>query len=269
MPFIPLNRDKICALLHDSAIHLEIFERIDSTSAALKSLAPQRHAQPVVYIAEMQTQGQGRFGRHWHSPFGENIYLSLRYPIPMSNDLQAQSGLSLIIGLAAAQAITLHSCLANPIWVKWPNDIVYHHRKMGGVLAELQTQVEQTVCQLIIGVGINVNMLATNANDTACIAQPWTSIRQQTDQYHDRNVLCAELINQILQYLARFMVSGLGDFQQEWATRDYLLHRSVCLSTHQQTVKGIGSGIDPAGHLVLTLPNNQQQSFAAGEATLI
>jgi BirA family transcriptional regulator, biotin operon repressor / biotin---[acetyl-CoA-carboxylase] ligase len=132
-----------------------VFESIDSTSTFLKKITPKQ--KPIICLSEQQTQGRGRFNRPWHSPFGENIYLSLL--VPIRKKLHQLSGLSLVVGLSMLHA--LKSYMQNHhLYIKWPNDIFYEDKKLAGNLIEVHSENAQA-CYLIIGVGINVNMRAT------------------------------------------------------------------------------------------------------------
>ena len=55
---------------------VNVFDNIDSTTSYLlnQKLITEYH----VCLCESQSQGKGRFGRTWESPFGENIYFSLK-----------------------------------------------------------------------------------------------------------------------------------------------------------------------------------------------
>lgn len=153
-----IDASKITTLLENDSIEIRVFDVIDSTNTYLK-----QHAflpmTPVACIAETQTQGRGRFNRNWHSPKGENIYLSLSYYFNKS--VQALSGLSLMVGLSVCKAIEAVCELPVPLMVKWPNDIMACQKKLGGILIEIY-QTQATSCQVIIGIGLNVNMEQTH-----------------------------------------------------------------------------------------------------------
>jgi biotin-(acetyl-CoA carboxylase) ligase len=72
-----------------------------------------------------------------------------------------------------------------------------------------------------------------------------------------------------LIYLQQFDDGGLKGFIEEWNMKDSLLHQTVRLISNNNTVAGMGSGINEQGHLVLTLANGCTQTFASGDTTLI
>lgn len=233
------------------AIPIEIFESLASTNDYLKESGNT----PCVCLAEMQTAGRGRMERQWHSPFGQNIYLSMRFPL--TKKAHELSGLSLVIGLAICKAIEEICSLQQAPHVKWPNDVLVDGKKIAGTLIECNKDA------IIIGIGMNVNM------DEAKINQPWTSLRKLTGAYHDRNVLCAELINHVTQYLQRFIESGLSDFEKEWNERDCLFEKNIQLICGNEKFSGAGAGINQNGHLVLKLPDEKTKAFSSGESSLL
>ncbi|NNM59820.1 MAG: biotin--[acetyl-CoA-carboxylase] ligase, partial [Legionellales bacterium] len=150
----------------------DIFGSIDSTSDYFRSQAPRDGLH--VCLAEHQTAGRGRFGRAWHSPFGANIYLSCRWPL--NQDASNLGGLSLVISLAIVAALSEYGI--SGLSIKWPNDILWQGKKLAGVLVELQAE-SHGLTQIIIGIGINVNMKRL---PTPEINQAWVSLDSIVDR---------------------------------------------------------------------------------------
>ena len=75
-------------------------------------------------LAETQTAGRGRRGRHWHSPFGSQFIMSMYWRL--DDGPSAAMGLSLAIGVAVVQA--LESAGYRDLSLKWPNDIYMARR---------------------------------------------------------------------------------------------------------------------------------------------
>jgi len=94
-----------------------------------------------VCLAESQRQGRGRRGRHWHSPPGRNIYLSLLWRYPEGPEVLA--GLSLAVGVVIARV--LREAGVDDLALKWPNDLLCRGRKLGGVLLESAAQARWRV----------------------------------------------------------------------------------------------------------------------------
>ena len=260
-PLILLDPQKIKNLLDTEIVDIEVLEKVDSTNQYLKRyLLDNKDIR--VCIAEMQSQGRGRLNRQWHSPFGQNIYLSLLYPF--QKDISELSGLSLVIALALCHAIETVIGQKEKMGIKWPNDMVVATQKIAGILIEIQAE-SNGFCQTIIGIGVNVNM--READDDK-ITQAWSSLQQLSGTYIDRNAVCAELIHQILLYLERFSSFGLSPFITEWQQRDILYKQPVTLISGNQSYSGIGQGIDTHGHLLLKMADGSILSFSSGDTTL-
>ncbi len=251
-PLTLLDEAVIRAGLIEKAIDLKIFETIDSTNAFLHGF---KSKQPIALcLAEQQTAGRGRFARTWHSPFGQNIYMSCRYPF--MRDISTLGGLSLAVSLAILQTVQ-HFAPEAAIQLKWPNDVLYQQKKLAGSLIEIRAE-SHSRAQAIIGIGLNVNMLA----------QTWASVRAITHEVMDRNIVCIQLINVLLTTLHTFAENGLTPFIAQWLSADALFNQAITLHNGKQKISGIGKGIDAHGQLIMQLEDGTQQHFSAGETSL-
>jgi BirA family biotin operon repressor/biotin-[acetyl-CoA-carboxylase] ligase len=259
-PLILLNKTYLKKNLQNKSIAIDIFETIDSTNDYLKLCIPS--ATPHVCLAEQQTQGKGRFQRHWYSPFGLNLYVSCLYPF--QKDMSAMAGLSLVVSLAIVKALG-HYNLPAGLGIKWPNDVLHDHKKLAGSLIEVQAESNGT-CYANIGIGMNVNMLE---DKNQRISQPWTSLGNMTGAYIDRNELAVALINELITYLKRFDKFSLASFMTEWKQLDYLRNESLTLASTQQQTFGVAQGINEFGHLLLKLPDGSVQAFSSGDTSVM
>jgi len=254
-----LDGKQIQSQLKHAAIPLIVLEKTVSTNEYLKSLDK---SDPIVAcLAETQTAGRGRLQRQWHSPFAENIYLSLLYP--MKKNAGDLTGLSLIIGLAICRAI--ESMLDLTLQLKWPNDILINGNKLAGTLIEIKTASNEN-CQAIIGIGVNVNMKTALKNE---VDQAWTSLIKETGQYIDRNNLSATIIDNVIDYVERFLLNGLAAFIDEWHTRDCLKNSPIIILSANKKYEGIGNGINEQGHLIIKTKEGNELAFSSGDATLL
>lgn len=233
---------------------LTVFESITSTNDYLKTIRDSRG--PRVCLAEQQTQGRGRLQREWVSPFGKNIYFSCLYSF--SKDISELAGLSLVVSLAVKHALAQLG-LSDGLHVKWPNDIIVGEKKLAGILIEVQAE-SHGLCQAVIGIGVNVNMLKAD------IEQAWTSMQLVTGKYIDRNLVAVKLMKQLLSYLERFRLDGFASFVDEWVLADCLVGRTISLENLNSVITGKVVGIDGQGHLLLALDDGQVRAFSSGDA---
>ena len=241
-----LDKTTILASMHPELrkkiSSLSIEATLDSTNSALQRLpVTQQHA--VVILAEHQSEGRGRRGRQWYSPFGKNLYLSLGWRF--DNPLSELACLSLVVALAAAQALARAGLKHHR--VKWPNDIFLEGRKLCGCLVEVKGDV-QGPSYAVLGVGINVHMPATQA--ATGIDQPWTDLHSQLPGY-SRNVLAALLLEEMISQLDLFATQGFVPFKTPWKQMDGLYGQKLAISSGNRVLRGTARGIDDHGALML------------------
>ncbi|MFK7700924.1 bifunctional biotin--[acetyl-CoA-carboxylase] ligase/biotin operon repressor BirA [Pseudomonas caspiana] len=241
-----------------SAWPIVVYDSIGSTNAAaMKLIAENSPSPPFVVLAERQTAGRGRRGRKWISPFGENVYYSLALRI--DGGMRQLEGMSLLIGLAVLK--TLREMGVQGAGLKWPNDVLVGRRKIAGILLELVGDPAD-VCHVVIGVGINVNMRATEEVD-----QLWTSLRLEVGTLASRNELAGKLTSNIEEYLSVHQNSGFEVFRSEWENNHLWQGCAVCLLAGTQAVEGVVLGIDPQGALRLQV-GSDEKVFSGGELSL-
>ncbi len=147
--------ERLVPLLHTATLGRDRIVHaasMPSTNLEASRLAAEGCAEGVLAIAETQTAGKGRRGRHWESPPGQGIYVSLvlRPRLP----LDRVPLLTLMTAVAVAEAI--HAVTGAAPRIKWPNDILLNGRKIAGVLSEVASEID-AVGYAIVGLGINVN----------------------------------------------------------------------------------------------------------------
>ncbi len=238
---------------------VQVVAAVDSTNAeVMRSLARQVPA-PFAVFAERQTAGRGRRGRAWVSPFAENLYCSLA--VRVDGGMRQVEALSLSIGLAVTRALQCFGL--NDVGLKWPNDILLGGRKISGILLELVGDPAD-ICHVIIGIGINVNMLAEKAE---AIEQPWTSMRQVLGRPVDRNELAGELLVQLAAYLARHWQAGFAGVRHEWESLHAWQGKEAALIAGERVTMGRILGVDDSGAIHLDI-DGKVSAFSGGELSL-
>lgn len=263
--YTPLDADAIhqsVQALHGPLTHkLEshVFAAIPSTNQMLKSLSFEPEH---IYLctAEKQTKGRGRFNRYWHSPFGENIYCSLGLHFPA--DVCALSGLSLVISLAMHEVLQRY--VSAEIKIKWPNDLIFEHQKIAGILIELTGEGNGST-DLIIGMGININSTRHKSRE---ITKPWCSLHDITGKYFDRNHLIAELVTTVHRYLLIFESQGFKAFHDAWNRLDYLNNQKLTIEQASEIFTGFGRGVDSMGYLLIENDKGVIHTLSSGDTSL-
>lgn len=249
-----LSADRIRAALQDAqrrqgrahvpqSPHLEVFGVTGSTNDLARAHVEAGGAAPAVILAEAQTAGRGRRGRAWSSPVASNVYLS--QVEALDTGLQGAGGLSLVVGVAVAEAI--EAVAAVPVALKWPNDLLVSGCKLGGILVELLAS--GPACYAIIGIGINVRVPTYTS---VGIDQAWTDLVRASGGRVERNVLAATIITHLQHALQRFREAGFdADLRRRWQARDPFLDRRVLARSEQGEIRGWGRGIDARGEFTI------------------
>lgn len=224
------------------ALRPRVEREVDSTNLELARARATDNSLQVL-LAETQTAGRGRRGRHWISPPGCGLYLSMfrAFVLPP----RRLGALSLVAGLATASAIAERCPTLRP-GVKWPNDIVIHRQKLAGCLIDLTAT--GNAASAIIGVGVNVDFRGVEEPD-----QPWTDLARLGGGHPpDRNQLAAALIRQLDHHLVRFADEGFAPFLSLWQSRDVVLGEEVRVSgANGEERIGRARGVDEQGRLLI------------------
>jgi BirA family biotin operon repressor/biotin-[acetyl-CoA-carboxylase] ligase len=208
----------------------------------------------AAFLADEQTAGRGRGEHVWHSPPGENLYLSLvlRPDVPAARI----APLALVAGVAVARAVgPLLAVVAREPRIKWPNDVLVDDRKLAGVLVEAQLR-GAAVASVVVGVGLNVR----TARFPPELEARATSLAALGVVEPDRSLLAARLIAELGRAAAWFGEHGFGSFVEELAARDALRGRPV----EAGGVRGVAEGIDAEGHLLLRAVDGGRHAIVAG-----
>lgn len=235
-----------------------LYMQVGSTNAEAKRLAAGGAPEGLLVIAEEQTAGQGRAGRHWHTPPHTALALSL----VLRPTLAAAHGMRLVMlaGLAACEAIEQVTQL--PVQLKWPNDVLVNGKKVGGILVE-SGLTGTTLDYAVVGLGLNVNF----SPDPALVAFPATGLAAEAGHPIDRVRLLRAL-------LARFEVhypmltTQPEQLHAAWAARLTLLHTPIVVHTATGATAGEAEGVDPAGQLLVRSTDGALLRVAAGDVRL-
>lgn len=206
---------------------VKLLSTVSSTQDVAHELATAGAPAGTLVLADEQTSGRGRQGRTWISEPGAGIWLTL---IERPTDPASADVLSLRVGLALARALDRFA--AEPVRLKWPNDVYAGARKLAGVLAEARWR-DGAVEWVAVGVGINLR--APGGEPGAAGLQPGT---------RRLDVLRATIP------LLRAGTTTTGHLARaelaEFAARDFAAGRS-CVSP----IAGRVAGIDSTGALLI------------------
>ncbi|OHD10676.1 MAG: biotin--[acetyl-CoA-carboxylase] ligase, partial [Spirochaetes bacterium GWB1_36_13] len=121
------------------------FDHLGSTNDFLKELINGLSPAPFLgVLTNRQTKGRGRLNRTWSSEKGSSFLYSLLLP-----DEKKPFHLGFVAAVSAIEVLNKNYSIE--AFMKWPNDIYWQNKKLGGILLEKEKEF------LILGIGINLN----------------------------------------------------------------------------------------------------------------
>ncbi|QLF93862.1 bifunctional biotin--[acetyl-CoA-carboxylase] ligase/biotin operon repressor BirA [Pseudomonas sp. ABC1] len=258
-PLSLLDEAGLSSVLRPLGWSLFLYEEADSTNAEALRLLQRLVTPSFVVVAESQTAGRGRRGRQWSSPPALNLYCS--FVLQIEDGGRHLPGMSLVVGLAVVDA--LRKMGVSGVGLKWPNDVYVGGKKVAGILLEL-TGDPADQCHVVIGIGINVNMMDSGGEG---IGQPWVSLRSVLGRCVDRNELLGCLALSLSGYIERHMAEGFAALRAEWESLNVWQGLVCRLSAGPQDVVGRMLGVDDHGALCLDV-GGHVRAFSGGELSL-
>jgi BirA family transcriptional regulator, biotin operon repressor / biotin---[acetyl-CoA-carboxylase] ligase len=212
---------------------------IDSTNDRAAAWARAGAPHGAVVTADEQTNGRGRRGRSWHSPAGDNLYVSVvARPGPVGASFGA-------LGLAVA--VALREALPDvPAGVdfKWPNDLLVGERKIAGILCESRWCGNEP--EVVIGFGINVHGTAfppeLEAIATSLALELGSGVALQ------RVPLLADILASLETTLETFVAGGFASIRDRYEPYCTILGRPITVGADEHL---LAVGLDHDGALLV------------------
>ncbi|GAC1668833.1 MAG: bifunctional biotin--[acetyl-CoA-carboxylase] ligase/biotin operon repressor BirA [Steroidobacteraceae bacterium] len=241
---------------------LELLFEVDSTNSRLLGLAAPAPGSADACLCEIQLAGRGRRGRRWVAPFGSGVALSVAWTF--ADGARTLPALSLAVGVAVSRG--LQRAGARGISLKWPNDIWFRERKMGGVVIELRAEGGGPA-HVVIGVGMNVDPSASARAQIEAGGARAAAVADACAAAPSRNLVAGAILDELLSMLGQFEREGFAAFRNDWMALDALCGRQAKVLLADAIVEGTARGVDPEGALLLET-GGRVQRFVSGEASL-
>jgi BirA family biotin operon repressor/biotin-[acetyl-CoA-carboxylase] ligase len=233
---------------------IRLLESVDSTNQEAKRLLDAGAAPGLVVAARHQTGGRGRMGRGWQDLPGKSLLVSLV--------MEGAGGteLSMLVAVSARAAVAVLG--GEGPRFKWPNDLVYGGRKVGGVLSETYAAKgghpgpddgkEETLT--IIGLGINAGYLPGEL--VIPTRFPPTSLLIEEGKTWSTSELLSELLRQLESCWERGRAGWLGEYRENLAFVGEMVRVSgpytlVDQAGERREFEAVLRGVDDRGNLVL------------------
>ena len=261
-------------------------EEIDSTNLEVIRRAKTGAPEGTLVQAERQISGRGRRGRAWESPAGSNLYMTLLLRPDVT--MEQASVLTLIMALACQEGIKEATGL--DCQIKWPNDLVYHKKKVVGILTEAtmlekdlafpegKTQKEHPYA-LACGVGINVNQKAfpeeiadkaTSLFIESGMHWQWDEEKHTEERPEDvRDAVRDDILKAFaIRYEQFLKTQDLSLMREDYISHLINLDQPVRVLDPKGEFEGVALGIDNHGQLLVKTKENGIVPVYAGEVSV-
>ena len=190
------------------------------------------HGEPgMVLIADEQTDGKGRLGRHWVSPKGSQLAMS------MVLDATRHPGDFGLLSIAPGVAVT---DVVPEAQLKWPNDVQIRGKKIAGILSGLDMP------KVVVGIGINVAMRPEDLPVETATALNLEGIEVDFDDF------TIDILTAMGQRLGQWLDGDprlLEDYRRVCTT----IGQEVRMELHNGVVTGTVDGVNDAGEVIIDL----------------
>ena len=245
---------------HAPRFALAVLDNAESTNTLLMQRAAEGAASGSVIAAEWQTHGRGRRGRPWHSAPGAALTFSLLWRFQQGAGFLA--GLSLAVGIAITRALAVIG--VGDAGLKWPNDVLWHGRKLAGILIEMQGDTLGPSAA-VIGIGLNCRLPDVLRNR---IDQPVVDLASACGATPDRNRVLALLLIELERVLEVFARDGFAPLRGEWQRHHVYQGKAVKLALPDGgLVSGTAAGVADDGALLIATKTGRRR-FHSGDVTL-
>jgi len=225
-----------------SSFAVHRFADIDSTNDWLLAAARGGAMDRTAAVADFQRRGRGRLDRRWEAPTGTALLCSVLLRATL--EVKDRHLASIAVSLSAVHAV--RAVAPCDVGLKWPNDLVVGHRKLGGVLAETDGIADPDgTTALVVGLGVNLTTVGPADADG-------TSLLDETGTPTDRDRLLDVYLDE-LAVRADDLGSKTGRAALLRAYREHLvtLGRAVRVTLNDASFDGVATSITDEGHLVV------------------
>jgi len=229
---------------------IHYFPEIGSTMDSARELAKKGAEEGTIVIAEAQTRGRGRLSREWLSPEG-GIYFTLVLRPRISPAYAPRINLMASVAVAA----TINKLFGLNAELKWPNDVLIEDRKVCGILAEMDAEMD-VVNFVNVGIGINANTSIPQFEKTV------TSLKDALGREISRKEFLSVLLMEIERQQPLLMKA---DLLEEWKKLSGTLNKDVKIVAQGEVIVGRAIDIDTTGALIVKERNGSLKKAMAGD----
>lgn len=236
------------------------YDETDSTNIRAKQLGEDGMPHGTLAVADKQSAGRGRRGRGWETPKGCNISMS----ILLRPEIPPVKAPMLTLVMAQSVAEGLKESTGVDVQIKWPNDIVFHGKKLVGILTEMSTEIDY-INHVVIGVGINVNMTEFPEE----LKEKATSLKIEIGQAIKRSPIIAAVMRSFEKNYSLFIEAGdLRPIQDAYNSLLVNRGKEVRILGAKEEYNAFALGVNEEGELLVRREDGTEEAIYAGEVSV-
>jgi len=243
--------------------NITIYPSLESTNNTAKELATKGADHGTIIMADSQWGGRGRYNRSFYSPAGQGIYISFILR-PSKHDLiNNPAFITSYAAVSVCQAI--EATTGKDPKIKWVNDIFLDGKKICGILAEANTNLETgSMPWLVLGIGINFT--TPDFGFPIEIKETAGALFSKDKPTTTRNHLTATLINGILDFEDTWDRDNIfGQYKE----RLFILGQRITITQPNGAFfDAVAMDMDNTGRLIVKKDNGELIALSAGEVSL-
>lgn len=244
-------------------LSIERLKETPSTNSYLAQLCKESKAKEFhTVVTDNQTAGRGQRGNTWEAESGKNLTFSTVL-FPTALEAKEQFYLSMTIAFAVVSALESYT---DGFSIKWPNDIYWKDKKIGGILIENELEGSY-ITQSIVGIGINVNQETFHSS-----APNPVSLYQIIGTSIDLHELLSKILKGIMGgyiFLETEFRKAIPAIRQLYLSRMYRKEGFYPYQDAQGSFMAEFQDVEPSGNLVLKDEQGTLRRYAFKEIAFI
>lgn len=231
--------------VRDFAKQIIYYTSTQSTNDDIWSLFNDNNKENILVVTDNQLNGRGRLNNRWFSKPGHSITCSF-----LLNEVFDRNHFSLHSILIPVAIINgVKNFLSINLETKWPNDIMYHNKKIGGIL--LESKYNKKALILNVGIGLNVN--EDNIDFPIDIQSNCTSLKEIKGHPIQREPLLAFILNELDILINNLDIKYLIKI---WTKSCMHINSNITFKDGEKIVTGVFKHINEKGEAVILHNNN-------------
>ena len=253
-----LKKSKISSNLCPLIYH---YSNVGSTNHEAKFLITEKNKMGFAVVADVQTAGYGQKERVWESPKGGlwcSIAINPKIPPKILGTVPILGALSV------AKILESYEIEAK---LKWPNDILFNMKKIGGIIVEGNVTGTKTIEYLVIGIGLNINNTLDQYSPS--LRRSIISSLEILGYKINLNELLLAILTELELGFRKISDLGSDEILSEWKSRDILIGKQTSILSNNVMYRGLVKDITIYGQLVLKKKDGTVIKFSSGEVSII